>query len=67
MTVDVKLTGRLPRRVEHALAPHASAMYARPGSRWVALVEVEVHERTETTETNADGEPERMHTVRLRV
>lgn len=67
MTVDVRLTGRLPRRVEHALAPHASAMYARPGSRWVALVEVEVHERTETTETNADGEPERTHTVRLRV
>lgn len=65
--VDVKLTGRLPRRVEQALAPHASAMYARPGSRWVALVEVEVHERTETTETNDDGEPERTHTVRLRV
>lgn len=62
----VKLLSQLRKRVVEALEPHAAQMYERR-EHWVALVEFEVHERIETTETDADGNEYLVETARLRV
>lgn len=62
-----KLVAQLRKRVAEALAPHAEHLYQHRGERLVALVELEVCERVETTETDEDGTEYPAHTVKLRV
>lgn len=51
---EVKFDPRLTKRILEALEPYSDLMFERKGSRWVAVVEFEAAERTETTETVED-------------
>jgi len=63
---EVKFNSRLTQPILDALEPHAHAMFSRQGSTWMAVVEFEAGERTETVEV-ADDVRYVVPKVRLRI
>lgn len=60
---EVKFNSRLTQPILDALEPHAHAMFSRQGSTWMAVVEFEAGERTETVEVATGDDAHRVRAV----